>query len=53
MNKKNLLSLLIAAAIAAGLLAGCGGNNPPRGSPEARAGRSHGKRDAGTWTNRR
>ena len=29
MNKKNLLSLLIAAAIAAGLLAGCGGNNPP------------------------
>lgn len=29
MNKKNLLSLLIAAAIATGLLAGCGGNNPP------------------------
>lgn len=29
MNKKNLLSLLIVAAIAAGLLAGCGGNNPP------------------------
>lgn len=29
MNKKNLLSLLIVAAIAAGLLASCGGNNPP------------------------